>query len=123
MFCIDLSWEKFVVDHAALWHQTATSWLIYNQNHPILLVSYEQLKSNTSRELLRILNFLEVPYSTKRLAEVGWSEVKKNSVPDNFEVNQVDFVNAMISKMAEALSSSTLFQSVVYLSQYYYLYS
>lgn len=110
------------MDHAVLWQQTAVNWILNNKHHPVLVVTYEQLKNHTSREFLRILNFLDVPYSSEKLAEVGWSEVGKKAVRGTYDMSQVDYVNSMISKMAELLSSSSQTRGID-VSPYFYRYS
>ena len=50
-------------DWSHRWGQAALRLAKYQMMHPLLRVTYEDLQSNTSREVVRMLDFLCVPYS------------------------------------------------------------
>ena len=111
-----------MLDHTSVWQQMAESWLLDNKDHSVLLVRYEELQAHTKNEIVRILNFLDVPYNSEVLDEVGWTEVGKKAVPGTYDVNQVDYVNSMISKTADILTSHPQTRDVD-VSSYQYRYS
>ena len=71
------------------WQETVLAWTVNNGDHPVIVVRYEDMKTNISRELQRMLDFLQVPYTETQLQSVvskGYNTFKRNhSLDDDFE--------------------------------------
>ena len=61
-------WEEFVGEWSRRWSHAALRLAHYQETRPLLRVYYEDIKSNATREVLRMLDFLRVPHS-KSLVE------------------------------------------------------
>jgi hypothetical protein len=59
-------WEDFVLALAPKWSSMITTWVENSQS--LLIIQYEQLKKNPHSELIRILDYLELPVNEERLA-------------------------------------------------------
>lgn len=96
------------------------SWLIRNQNHSVLVVRYEELATRTRRELLKVLRFLDAPYSVSKLVGVQWTEGGPGEMRgDVFKDSPLECVTAAIKKCEEMLSVS-LHSRNIDLTSYYY---
>ena len=80
------------------------NWLVNSRNHPVLVVKYEELKQNTLHEVLRMLDFLKVPYSEDVVEQrliAGFNSFQRRHHEDDFDhyvPEQQNFVrNAVIS--------------------------
>ena len=71
------------------WQETVLAWTVNNGGHPVIVVKYEDMKTNISRELQRMLDFLQVSYTEMQLQSVvskGYNTFKRNhSLDDDFE--------------------------------------
>ena len=65
------NWEKFIKFYLPQWGDYFPLWLPVNRSHdhPIHVVKFEDLKSNTSLEVGRLLNFLGFPYNEEELSK------------------------------------------------------
>ena len=122
----DLHWEGFVVESTVAWQQTLLHWLVLNQDHPVIVVQYEQLRHNLTEELGKVLDFLHVPYSTSQLAEVSWPEegpgLQLPQVMEYFRDKDVEYVNSVLRETAEALSQHSHTADITLDSYYYSVY-
>ena len=83
-------------------------WLVIGRNHgrPVLVVKYEDLKSDSLTQVKRMLEFLRVPYSDKELEKRlrgDFKSFQRKHTNSNFEYytpEQKQFVKSM---MLEAL--------------------
>ena len=77
------------------------NWLVNSRNHPVLLVKYEELKQNTLQEVLRMLNFLMVPYSKdmveQRLA-AGFNSFQRSHHKNDFDRRKLQMYVCLILK-------------------------
>lgn len=80
------------------------AWLVNNNHHPVLVVRHEDLKTQTKRELLRILKFLNVTYNATKLEEITWVTLGGRESSD-FRKENVDYVNFMLKKTTDTLSA------------------
>ena len=56
--------------HKVVRWKTLFSWVINStDDHPTMVVRYEDLKQNTIREVKRMLDFLQIPYKEKVVEE------------------------------------------------------
>lgn len=108
---------------AIIWYMTATGWLVdskaenqkqqSNKQHPVLVVRYEDLVQDTQHELKRILEFVEVPYSSKQLQEVvrsGYSDYRRHHEAElefeHYTMKQKKRVNQMVSSLLKLLKKN-----------------
>ena len=104
------------------WQQTLLHWLVLNHDHPVLLVHYEELREDPKTSLADIFDFLHVPYSSDKLAQVTWAEEGREGVMERFGAQEVKYVNSVLKGTAEMLTHHSHTQDVN-LTQYYYRFS
>ena len=107
------TWNNFVHEQAVIWEQTVLVWIINNHDHPVLAVKYEDIKSNTQSELRRMLDFLQVPYSSSRLKQVvarGYHTYRRehSETFDHYTPSQRDTVRSAIERVSKCLKESDL---------------
>ena len=60
-YCIHLGqnkeWNQFVNSRISRWKKMITFWLV-DWQHPVIVVTYEQLKEQTSHEIKKMLDFI-----------------------------------------------------------------
>lgn len=88
---------------AVEWQETVLAWIVNNGGHPVIVVKYEDMKTNTSMELQRMLDFLQFPYSETQLQSLvskGYNTFKRNHSLDGdferFTPAQRLFVNSLV---------------------------
>lgn len=59
-------WTNFVKTNAGNWLATAVNWC--RNSKRLLVVNYEELQKNTSKELIRVVKFLDQPLNMTRIA-------------------------------------------------------
>ena len=90
------------------------NWLVNNRNHPVLVVKYEELKQNTLQEVLRMLNFLKVPYSKDMVVEkltAGFNSFQRSHHEDDFDhyiPEQRNFVRKVVISTNKLLEENHL---------------
>ena len=96
-------WNAYVHTGAVEWQQTLFAWVLNNLRHPMIVVKYEDMIKDTSKELQRMLHFLQVPYSDAQFQSVvtrGYTEFKRPHHPhndyDHYTSQQRAFVNSII---------------------------
>ena len=96
-------WNVSVHRKALKWQQTIFAWVVNNMDHPVIVIRYEDMKANTSRELQRMLDFLQVPYTEaqfQRVVNNGYEKFKRRHSPrddyDHYTSEQRAFVNSVI---------------------------
>ena len=62
-------WIKFSGKYIDKWKERTINWVFENPNHPVHVVSYEDLKVDTVGEVEKILDFLQFPYDHDELLE------------------------------------------------------
>ena len=93
----------YVYTQALKWQQTIFAWLVNNMGHPVTVIKYEDMKVNPSRELRRMLDFLQVPYTEaqfQRVVNSGYETFRRRHSPqddyDHYTSEQRAFVNSVI---------------------------
>ena len=114
---MNTSWNNFVHEQAMIWEQTILAWITNNYDHPVLVVKYEDVKKNTESELRRILDFLQVPYSSSRLKEVvarGYHMYRRkhSELFDHYTSGQRDTVTSAIHRVSKHSKDNGLFELV-----------
>ena len=96
-------WNVSVHRKAVKWQQTILAWVVNNMGHPVIVIRYEDMKTNTSRELRRMLDFLQVPYAEaqfQRVVNSGYETFRRRHSPrddyDHYTSEQRAFVNSVI---------------------------
>ena len=96
-------WNVYVHRKAVKWQQTILAWVVNNMGHPVLVVKYEDMKANMSRELRRMLDFLQVPYTEAQFQSVvnsGYEKFRRHHSSqddyDHYTSEQRAFVNSII---------------------------
>ena len=107
------NWNDFVHEQATIWEQTVLAWIANNHNHPVLVVKYEDIKNNTQAEMRRMLDFLQVPYSSSRLNEVvarGYRMYQRehSDTFDHYTSGQRDIVRSAIERVSKSLRENGL---------------
>ena len=116
-------WQTLIDKQMGRWKEMITNFILKAGRRPVLLVRYEDLVANTTGELLRILEFLGVPYSpvkvTTSLKSKEFTQYYRNH-SDNFEhytAKQKAAINADISKITSELDKAGLAHTIS-LAQY-----
>lgn len=63
----DLRWTEFIYENMKRWVAMFRYVITSNPEHPVLIVSYEELVQNTGAQLRRMLAFLGVRYDAEEL--------------------------------------------------------
>lgn len=103
-------WDAYVHSQAVEWQNTIIGWLIKNKGHPVMLIKFEDLKRNTEIEVMRMLDFLLVPYTEQQVMEVvesGFMEFKRKQrhAPslEHYTAKQVAHVNEVLRTTVQLL--------------------
>ena len=56
-------WEGFFEFYLKQWVNRLKNWVFLNNRHPVHVVSYEDLRNDIVREVEKILEFLQFPYT------------------------------------------------------------
>lgn len=104
-------WDKILRSQAVKWKLMVNSHLLRQRPHPVLTVRYEDLKTDTVAEVVRMLDFLRFPYSREevehRLQE-GFTRFYRNHTDsfDHFTSEQKIFVNGVIFDIVQKVQNS-----------------
>ena len=95
---------------AVKWKMMIYNNLLSHRHQPVLAVMYEDLKTNTVAEVLRMLNFLQFPYlreEVEQRLQGGFTNFYRNHTDsfDHFTSEQKLFVNGIISDVAQKLQN------------------
>ena len=99
-------WSKFVRHKAQFWYEYFTSWFF--TGHPTLLVYYDDLKANTLKEVKRMLDFLNFPYSDEVVASrlaASFDKFHRTQHPqfEHFTSQQRTYIEDKLRKSIELL--------------------
>ncbi len=91
------------------WQGYFYNWLLENGGHPVLPVRFEDLKINVTKEVIKMLEFLKMPYSeeevNKRMArDVGTFRRKRHDTFQHFTAEQRSIVLSAIQQVVEVLT-------------------
>ncbi len=62
-------WNKYVKQRINSWASFVLSWASVGTQIPVLLIRYEDVKTDAVKEVKRMLDFLGVPYSDEELKQ------------------------------------------------------
>lgn len=105
-------WNATIYSQMTNWEAMVTHLLINNtRHHSVLLVRYEDLKSNTLHEVQRMLKFLQVPMNSVHSSELAQLEAfhkfhrNTSYTFDHYTHEQKMFVNSVIAHVAKQLQA------------------
>ena len=81
-------WRGFAEEYLKKWFMRLNKWVFMNDNHPVHVVSYEDLQNDTVREVEKILDFLHFPYSHEDLIQrlrVDFTTFQRHHMNDGFQ--------------------------------------
>ena len=90
------------------WQQYFIGWIVNGRGHPVLVVRYEDLKTDKIGQVKRMLDFLRVPYSEDELqkrmeADLGTFRRKHHGEFEHFTSKQRDYVRQKIAETLDYL--------------------
>lgn len=63
-------WDEFLHTYMKAWVKRIQNWVLkVLPEHPVLVVRYEDLKIDTTREVERMLAFLQLPFSSDQVSQ------------------------------------------------------
>lgn len=111
----NLAWGKRVKELMTRWELMVTHLLVHGQQEgrSVLLVHYEDLKANATREVLRMVRFLGVEVPDDMVAErvkQDFTSFYRNHTQsfEHFTTVQKDYINRIILQVASKLNSQVL---------------
>ena len=115
-------WQEFVRNITLRWQKTLVKWS--TSNHSVLVVRYEDLKRDQTREVTRMLDFLRQHYDRRELQERlrgGYHDFRRNHTVlyEHYTPGQRRRINAVITQTITTLTShhlDHLFQLEEYIS-------
>jgi len=104
----DRLWDTWVARGCSRWVNSVINWL-YIYKGPVLIVEYEEIKIDVAKQLQRMLDFLEHPYSDKDIQCVVNKQMEtfhrhRDKQFDPFTGKQRRLVQNSILKIAKLLS-------------------
>ncbi len=91
-----------------MWQETIFSYVVNNYNHPLLIISFEELQINREAELRRMLDFLKVPYSAstlKRVVQQDYTKYKRKKMEfKHYTREQEEYVMEVIQETIDAMA-------------------
>ena len=81
-------WTSFSEEYLNNWIQRLSNWVLDNHRHPVHVVSYEDLKRDTVKEVEKILDFLQFPYTHEEVVErlrVDYTDFQRVHIHDDFQ--------------------------------------
>lgn len=115
-------WEKYVKARSHLWSDVIEHWILEAEPERVLVVLYEDLVNDTSRELEHILNFLSHPYSHHSVQEAISSDAglfhrHHTSSLKHFTEKQWKSISEVLSDTISAIGKSN-YRGKLKLQQY-----
>ena len=83
-------WNTFVSEYAKGWKARIINWVLNEDERPVHVVRYEDLKKDTATEVAKMLDFLGIEYTNRqdiyqRICQ-GYTEFKRiHTASDDFE--------------------------------------
>lgn len=109
-FGTNKDWDKFVREKTVLWLAMLKQYLVTNWHHPVLVISYELLRNDTSHELRRMLDFLQVNYDQAAVEHTVNSDFKtfhrEKAKFEHYTKSQAQFVRSHIADAKNMLAQN-----------------
>ena len=116
-------WKGFSKHYLQIWIKRLNNW-VFNNSHPVHVMSYEDLKRDTVREVEKVLDFLKFPYRHNELVErlrqdyIVFQRPHTNDNFQHFSPEQKENLKTALSTVmanARACGKSNLFHFDEYL--------
>ncbi|CAI8034188.1 WSCD family member AGAP003962, partial [Geodia barretti] len=101
-------WDSFLHKYMRDWSTRLHQWVINQDNHPVHILHYEDLKQDTVGEIAKTLHFLNVSYDSDILRSklsVDYSEFQRPHDSEDFEhysLEQKEFLRSVLLEAKEA---------------------
>ena len=106
----DERWSDFVFEQASEWQQIMLAWTTGSgQGHPLLMIKYEDLIADTAAVLLRVLDFLDVPYKSSIVQTSQFRLELREEVPLSLVVytnDERNYINSIIRSTIDTIRTS-----------------
>lgn len=120
------AWDEFVRRSIPHWQSHAIAWLVNSSSHPVLMVRFEDLKTDLLGQTKRMLQFLGVPFSENQLQQklsqdFGTFHRRHHEDFDHFTSEQRELVLGIVRETVDVLrhsNSGSTFRIEEYLSWY-----
>lgn len=105
-------WDNFIRLQMSRWQDVIKNWFLTISQHPVLIVTYEALKSDTCAEVERMLRFLNIGVDSGMLEErlsgtINTFHRKKHSKEfQHFTKEQRVYVNSLLKDVSSLVSTS-----------------
>ena len=109
----NVGWNETVYLQAEKWKRMIEHYIINNRLQPILVIKYEDLKTDPVTQVKRMLAFLRYPYKDKEVEERlkgGFSHFYRNHT-DTFEhytPEQIAHMNNVITSVIDRLKQENI---------------
>ena len=116
-------WDSFLHEYIERWCSAVIRAAKYQKRRPLLRVFYEDLETNVTHQVQRMLDFLHVPYSSAELRqrlESGFQNIhrKKEHSFDPFTEQQRAFLKKTLQHLVNVLTVTGHHDSVEYVRRY-----
>ena len=102
-------WGKFSEDYLNAWIWRLKNW-VFNHSRPVYVVNYEDLMSDTVRQVEKILDFLQFPYSHEEVVErlrVDYTDFRRSHTHDDFQHFSPEQKEKLRSTLLTAMTDAT----------------
>lgn len=109
-------WDEFLHTYMKAWVKRIQNWVLkVLPEHPVLVVRYEDLKIDSTREVERMLAFLQLPFSSDQVSqklEEDFTTFKRvhsdESEFEHYTDDQRDHINSAILQVVELAEASNM---------------
>lgn len=117
------AWGEFVEEWSRRWGRAALRLAKYQETHPLLRVFYEDLRSNTTKQVVQILDFLQIPFSqslVEQRLESGFENFHRQSGRsfEHFTARQKAKLQTMLSHVLNECSAKGYHSTQHYVQHY-----
>ena len=109
-------WQTFVQEQARRWKTMLMNWVINNKHHPVLVVKYESIQTDSVTESERILDFLGINSDAFHTQTLNYAlqtfHRKHRGSFDHYTASQRSFVLSVLKETAEILEENDLSKTV-----------
>ena len=115
-------WEQYLHTWSDRWHNSVVKWAKFGKKRPLLVVYFEDLKTNYTGEVERMLDFLQISYSKEQLEErlkPGFTLFKRNHSKafEHYTIEQKATIMRMIARTKKELEDNGI-QDVIQIQRY-----
>ena len=100
-------WGKFVTSMIEVWQKYFSNWILNSESRPVLVVRFEDLKTDVICQVKRMLNFLKFPHMEDELRSrlaVGFNKFRRAHGAENFAhftPNQHNLIQSVVIKLLQ----------------------